>query len=503
VLARWKSLGVYEQRYGVFAILCLLLIWLGIGTELYWLGLVPFGLFGVYLAVSNYRLLFYALLLFIPLSVEMSFGGLGTDLPTEPLMIALSGIFILHFLQNWGTYDARYFTHPLALLLYAHVGWIFFSTLFSEGFLVSLKFSLAKCWYVIPFFLLSERFLRSPAEINRVFQLLFWPLVFVAAQSIVRHAMIDFDFVDQFKTIKPFMRNHVSYAGILSCLTPWMVYFYLMKRSEDRVASKGLKMLALGLAAFWFVAIALSYTRAAYVALILAGASYYVIRYRLLKPLLAVALGGAILGAVYMVKDDNYLAYSPNFETTVAHQNLNDIINATYSFEDVSTMERAYRWVAAGHMVPYHPWLGWGPGNFVNYYKGYTVTSFRTYVSANPENSGIHSYYLMTLVEQGFPGLIILIAFLFAILIYGERLYHQLSDYKARAAVMTALLSMIIIYAFLLINDMLETDKMGSIFFLNLAVIVSMNRLVNSKKTSTTTDANTPASGSAPATSKP
>lgn len=503
MLARWKSLGVYEQLYGGFAIFCLLLIWLGIATELFWLGLVPFGLFGLYLGVTNYRILFYALILFIPLSVEMGFGALGTDLPTEPLMIALSGIFILHFLRYGGQYDARYFTHPLALLLYAHLGWIFFTTLFSEGFLVSLKFSLAKCWYVIPFFLLSERFLRTPAEIDRVFNLLFWPLLFVAAQSIVRHAMIDFDFVDQFKTIAPFMRNHVSYAGILSCLTPWMVYFYLIRRSEDRRASSTLKIVAVALASFWFIAIALSYTRAAYVALILAAGSYFIIRYRWLKPLLAVALVGAILGGVYLVKDNNYLAYSPNFETTVAHENLNDILNATYTFEDVSTMERAYRWVAAGHMIPYHPWLGWGPGNFVNYYKGYTVTSFRTYVSNNPENSGIHSYYLMTLVEQGFPGLIILIVLLFGILIYGERLYQQLSDYKARAAVMTALLSMIIIYAFLLINDMLETDKMGSVFFLNLAVIVSMSRLVKSKTLPPATDTNTPAPASDSATLKP
>lgn len=468
MLARWQTLSGAERIFWGFAALCLSLIGVGIVSELYWLGLLPFGLFGLYLAVTNFRWLFDLLLVCIPLSVEFYFGSLGTDLPTEPLMIGLTGIFGIHFLRHGATYDRRYFTHPLALLLYLHLGWIFLSTLFSEGWLVSLKFSLAKGWYVGAFFLLAERFTRTPADLDRIFRLLFWPLVFVAAQSLVRHAAIGFDFVDQFKTIRPFMRNHVSYAGMLVTIIPWLGYLYWRWRPGGTK-----KMFAAGLALFWLIAIYFSYTRAAYVAMVLIVAAALVIRWRLLRPLILVSLVGAIGVSVYLVRANNYLEYAPDYETTIAHEDLNDLLAATTQFEDVSTMERAYRWVAGGRMLPYHPWLGWGPGNFVEFYKSYTVSSFTTYVSDNPENSGIHSYYLMTLVEQGYPGLLILLAFLLGILIYGEKIYHRLNDPDRKAAVLAALLSLVVIYAFLLINDMLETDKMGSFFFLNVAVIVN------------------------------
>ena len=45
--------------------------------------------------------------------------------------------------------------------------------------------------------------------------------------------------------------------------------------------------------------------------------------------------------------------------------------------------------------------------NFYPNYQARTVRSFTTYVSDNPERSGIHNYYLMTAVEQGIPGLLV------------------------------------------------------------------------------------------------
>jgi hypothetical protein len=41
--------------------------------------------------------------------------------------------------------------------------------------------------------------------------------------------------------------------------------------------------------------------------------------------------------------------------------------------------------------------------------------------------------------------------------------------------IMAILLSMIIIYAFLLINDLLEAAKVGSFFFINLALLINLD----------------------------
>jgi O-antigen ligase len=136
-------------------------------------------------------------------------------------------------------------------------------------------------------------------------------------------------------------------------------------------------------------------------------------------------------------------------------------------------MERVYRWVAAFQMINDRPFFGFGPGNFYNFYKDYTVTSFRTYVSDNPERSGVHNYYLMTLVEQGYFGLIIFIGLVFFVLLYGEQVYHQTQSAERKRIVMTALLTILVILGLQLINDLLETDKIGPFFFFSLAMLVN------------------------------
>lgn len=138
-------------------------------------------------------------------------------------------------------------------------------------------------------------------------------------------------------------------------------------------------------------------------------------------------------------------------------------------------MERVYRWVAAGHMVAERPWLGWGPGTFTNFYKTYTLAGFRTYVSDNKEGSGIHCYYLMTLVEQGFIGLLLFVGLVFLVLLKGEIVYHQTKDPSRRRMLLAVLTTTVIIDGLLLINDLVETDKIGSFFFLCMAVIVNVD----------------------------
>lgn len=216
-----------------------------------------------------------------------------------------------------------------------------------------------------------------------------------------------------------------------------------------------------------------SYTRAAYVALFIAAGAYLVVRLRLVKVALLAAFLILAAGAVFVTQKYRYMAFEPEYKKTVTHYNFDNLIEATYKGEDISTMERVYRWIAGMQMNEARPWMGFGPGNFYNNYRSYTVSSFETYVSDNPERSGIHSYYLMTLVEQGFPGLFLFLALCFAALIKGEQAYHRTKSVGRRRIVMMAMLSFIIIDALLLINDMVETDKVGPFFFMNMALILN------------------------------
>ena len=449
---------------------------IGIWMEQYWMAGLPIIPLALYQFLVKPSFYFWTLLALLPLSVEFYIGSLGTDLPTEPLMLLLSVYFIIHSLYYWRSYTADFFRHPVSLILMAHLSWIIFSSLFSEGPLVSLKFCLAKLWYVIPFFFLAGRFLTDRKRVRMMVWLIFIPLLFVAVQTLVRHASFGFSFADQFRTMSPFMRNHVNYAAMLAAFAPWLG-FLIWRQPHKRWLWAA--------AVIWLIAVYFSYTRAAYVSLILVGGAWWIIRQGWIKPILLLGLASMIGGSIYLIRNNKYLDYAPNFETTIAHDRFDNLISATYKLEDISTMERAYRWVAAGHMVPYHPWVGWGPGNFVFFYEGHTVRSFETYVSDNPERSGIHNYFLMTLVEQGFPGLLLLFILLLGPLFYGQRIYlrkykkygKQANEQQREelAILMAAMLSLVVIDAFLIINDLLETDKIGSLFFLNLAIIVNFS----------------------------
>ncbi len=468
-----QGLTAPDEQRTLFAVLAgtvLLCLFVAAATGYYLLAALPALLLVAYQAVTNFRPLFLLLLFFLPLSTEVELpGGFGTDLPTEPLMVGLMVIFGLYVLRHPMALPAAFLRHPLTLLLLLHVGWIYCTTLMSDLFVVSLKFSLAKTWYLVVFFFLAGYVLRRPRDVRRWFWVIYWPLMLMVGYVMVRHAAIGFSFAEQYTVFWPFQRNHVNYAAQMALFYPFIA---LALGWYPRYSGRW--WLLAGTLVFLFVAIYFSFTRAAYIALLAALGAYYVFRWRLIRPVLALVFVVALAGIVYMIRDNRYLDYAPNFETTVSHDEFGNLIEATYKMEDISTMERVYRWVAGGQMIPYRPVTGWGPGNFTSFYDGYAVTSFRTYVSENEERSGIHSYYLMTLVEQGFPGLFFFLLLVFYTLIRGERIYHRAQDPDRRRIIMMVLLSTVVIDVFLIINDLIETDKIGTFFFMNLAMLVNM-----------------------------
>ena len=223
------------------------------------------------------------------------------------------------------------------------------------------------------------------------------------------------------------------------------------------------------------VGINFAFTRAAYVALVAAIGVHWVLRRRMMKYALIGAAALFLLFAAWVGRGDNWLEFAPDYRRTVTHTRFDNLLEATTKLEDISTMERVYRWVAAVNMIRDKPWLGFGPGTFYFNYKNYTVTSFKTYVSGNPERSGIHNYYLMTAVEQGRPGLAFFLGLCCFTLLYGERVYHRCREDWQRRMAAAATSSFALIALLMLMNDFVETDKIGSLFFINLAILVNMN----------------------------
>ena len=102
-------------------------------------------------------------------------------------------------------------------------------------------------------------------------------------------------------------------------------------------------------------------------------------------------------------------------------------------------------------------------------YHSYVDRHFTTYVSDNPEHSGMHNYYMMTAVEQGLIGLAILLILLIAVLVMGEQLYHKMAFGPKKQFLMAALISFCCNLFILTLNDTVETDKLGTFFYLRIA----------------------------------
>ena len=449
----------------------------GILTEIYALFGLPILFLGAFLVIVDFRKVFYLLLISLPLSTEVELpGGFGTDLPSELLTVLLMGVFWVYALRHGKSFTIAFLKHPLTLLLLLHLGWIFITMLNSDLFIISFKFFLAKIWYISTFYFLAGYLLKTEKDIQTFFWCVFCSILFTVVIILVRHAADGFSFEGVNFVLNPFYRNHVAYAAILVLFFPYLWY-----APRWTTPYSWQWWLLIGSICIFLAAIYLTYTRAAYVSLILAIGAYIILKLRLMKMAIGVAMIVGLLGIIYVSTNNKYLDFAPDYSKTITHNKFDNLLEATAKGEDISTMERVYRWVAGFQMVSDKPWMGFGPGNFYEFYKPYTVNSFETYVSDNPEHSGVHSYYLMTAIEQGVFGLILFLVLCFYALLLGERVYHQSTSEANKRLVLMSTLSLVIIDALLLINDVVETDKVGSFFFIAMAILVNMDLATRDK----------------------
>lgn len=425
---------------------------------------------GVAVLAIEWRLIYYLFLLTLAFSREINIGGgLSMDVPSEPLMLLLLGSVAATLVLQPGALPRREVLHPLAILLGLGYVWAVSSTLFSVDTLKSVKFLLAKLWYIGPFFFGTLLLLRNRAMVWRISGLYTTGVCITVVYSLIRHATRGFTFDTINWAIEPFYFNHVTYATVLALLLPYAVYG---ARAAPRRVGRWLWGSA---AVLLFVGLLVTYTRASLLSVPIALLYYYVIRYRLTRLVLLGTVVGALAAVLYFVHENNYMLYAPDFEKTVFNgENFSKHLEATYKLEDMSGMERVYRWVAAARMIDDKPLTGSGPSTFYPEYKRYTVWSFHTYVSDNPEHSTTHNYFLLLLAEQGIPGFVLFALLLAVALLLCEQLYHRSTRPENRYIVLAASLSLIIIIFHLFLNELIEVDKIGSFFFIALAILIRM-----------------------------
>ncbi len=460
-----------------FAAMTLFSVFGAVAMELPVLYVLPCVVLLLLFLLVDLKKIFYLLILLMPLSIEVDLGAVSTDFPTEPLMVLLMFAAFLYFRMHPKALPKEFTRHPVVVLLVLHWIWIAITVAYSMVFLVSFKFMLVKLWYMTVFVFLGGLFIKNEEDFKPVFWLILIPLTFITIRAVYLHWTFDFGFRMVNKTMVPFFRNHVNYAVFLVIFLPY-VWF------ARRWVKKGtLKSLFLNISLIsLLLGIGFAYTRAAYACLLFTPIIYLIFKYRLTAWLSILGVITITLAILYYSQDYRFLEFAPDFETTVYHHKLDSHLSATFEGKDVSFMERVHRWIAAVNMSQEHPWVGFGPGNFYKFYRNYTIGDFQTYVSDNPEKSGVHNYFLMTLVEQGIIGLILFVLFIIAVFIAGEKIYHAAKDKNQKTFIMLMLISLAYVTLNLFVSDLLEVDKIGPFFLMNIAMLINQGILISNEE---------------------
>ncbi len=453
----------------VFFLVAFILAVITVGGLLFQQPFILIGALFVFIALlllHQPQFLLFILVASIPWSVEYQAGpALATDLPDEPLMLLLSLAVILVLVYKYKEVKFQ-IRHVLFLLLAVQLLWTLVTVIFSSVPEVSLKYLLAKTWYLLAFLVAPVFFLKTQNQIKHLALVFLISMVVAAFVALARHYYLNFSFADVNKTVYPFFRNHVNYSALLVLVIP--VVIAVQSFSKKNVVRIFICLLILLLVA----AVYFSYARGAWLALVTGVFSYLLLKHRLLFKAYLFAIALCLTSIGYLIKDNNYLRYSHDYKTTIYHKEFKEHLIATYQLKDVSSAERFYRWIAGIRMIKDYWATGSGPNTFYPLYKQYTVPAFRTWVSRNEEKSTVHNYFLLMIIEQGTIGLLIFLLLLGVLFYKSESIYQKAKEkfWRTSAATIAVMLTMICTVNFL--SDLIETDKIVSIFYLCIAVLI-------------------------------
>jgi len=461
--------------FGLSLLFFALIGWAAFSGE-YIFALLPFA--GLFLLAGwqSMQLVFLLLLFSLPFSMEYQVQEtLGTDLPDELLMWLVSALFFCYWLYKPRAISRQVWSHPLIVVLLLSIIWAMVCSLFSTQPLLSVKFLLAKGWYIGAFVIAPLILFRRKQMIRMAGWALSGAMIIVSVITLIRHGLYGYSFATINLALEPYFRNHVNYSAMLVCVIPIVAGY------RSAVTSIPKKKITRVILILLLLALFLSYARGAWLALFAGIFVSWLIRKKRIVIAYVTLIMLVIAALFWMKADDRYLDFAHDYNTTIWHSNFREHLAATYYGKDVSTEERFYRWIAGLRMINDNWLTGYGPNSFYNNYKSYTIPAFKTWVSDNPEHSTVHNYFLLTAVEQGIPGLLLFILLAGCLLYYSQYLYHRISDdfYKRVTMTMGIIMGMFLTVNFL--SDLIETDKIGSLFFLCLSmlVIVDLNTRSN------------------------
>lgn len=439
----------------------------------YLISLIPFALIvgiWVFFAPTN---LFFGLALFTPVSVSLShfIKGLPFDFwfPTEPMLVFLLVMIILRSLQE-NFFQRELLKHPVFISMLFYLAWLLIAVVPSEMPVISIKYFLVRFWYLGIFFYLAYFiFKNNPQKINRFLWLFLVGLSVAALYAILNQATKGlFNHRAAYRSPSPLFVDHTSYGATLAFMIPFAMALAINLKNNL------FKILAWALTAFLSFALILSYSRAAWLSLILAFGVWMLIRLKI-KFRTILITGAVLVGLFFSFQHE--IIYRMERNTTDSSGDFSEHIKSMYNIRsDASNLERLNRWDAAWDMFKERPLFGWGPGTYQFQYAPFQKSHNRTIISTNFGTWGnAHSEYLGLMSEAGFPSVIAFIAiWVFALLAGFKLIKRENISREHRALVIASIMGLTTYIGHGFMNNFLDMDKIAAPFWGSMAIIVAL-----------------------------
>ena len=422
----------------------------------------------LYLLFFRADILIYLMAFVTPLSIEFADKkiNLGLSIPSEIIMILLSGLFFIRLFYDIRL-ERKIVFHPVSIVIYIYLTWMLITSITSEIPLVSFKFLASKIWFITACYFCVIQLIRNDIKKAVTFMNCYaLALGIVILITTAKFAIQGFSKHNMHWIMNPFYNDHTAYGAAIAFFIPLVIALFAIDgKTFWRKCYYFFLTLVLLMGLF------LSYCRAAWLSVIIAFSVYVAIKMRI--KLSWLVIGFALLfSTLYFFSDDILYRMGRNTQDSSGEfvEHLTSMSNIK---TDASNVERLNRWVAAFGMIEDRPVTGWGPGTYQFVYAGYQKGKYKTIISTNFGTGGnAHSEFIGPCAEMGFPGAIIVIMLMITVLYVGIKAHTRTTNKTQKNLVLFAVIALVSYYFHGIMNNFLDTDKLSLPFWAAMAIIV-------------------------------
>ena len=155
--------------------------------------------------------------------------GLNLSLPSEPLMIGITLVYILNEISHNIT-DNKILKHPITILIFVQMIWMLATTITSEMPIISIKFILSRIWFLVSCYFICTQAFKSKQAMTKHILYYSIALAMVAIITTIKHSSFGFDEKIADWIVSPFYNDHTAYGAALAMFIPVMGGMLLMQK---------------------------------------------------------------------------------------------------------------------------------------------------------------------------------------------------------------------------------------------------------------------------------